>query len=94
MQLRRVLLALGALAAAAIVTTPERAKEYVEHLNTFVFPQLRAMAGHRGTFVVQKELGEKVEFSVLTVWESMDAIHNFADENPEIAVVHPEQELF
>ncbi len=75
-------------------TTPERAVEYLEHLHTYVFPQLRAMQGHRGTFVLQKDLGEKVEFSVLTIWESVDAIHNFADENPEIAVVHPEQKLF
>ena len=30
-----------------------------------------------------------MEFVVLTLWESMDAIRKFAGENPEVAVVAP-----
>ena len=33
---------------------------------------------------------EEVEFLVLTLWESMDAIRAFAGDQPEVAVVEPE----
>jgi hypothetical protein len=33
---------------------------------------------------------EEVEFLVLTLWESMEAIRGFAGEQPEVAVVEPE----
>jgi heme-degrading monooxygenase HmoA len=33
---------------------------------------------------------EEIEFLVLTLWESMDAIRAFAGDQPELAVVEPE----
>jgi len=33
---------------------------------------------------------EEIEFLVLTLWESMDAIRGFAGDQPELAVVEPE----
>jgi hypothetical protein len=33
---------------------------------------------------------EEIEFLVLTLWESMEAIRAFAGDQPELAVVEPE----
>jgi heme-degrading monooxygenase HmoA len=70
--------------------TTELAGEYVRHATEKVFPSLHAIAGHRGAYLVQRAESEGVEFVVLTLWESMDAVRKFAGEDPERAVVEPE----
>lgn len=66
---------------------PEKADEYVNHLQTSVLPELRQIDGFQEIYLMRQETSEAVEFIVLTIWESMDAIHKFAGENAEIAVV-------
>lgn len=68
---------------------PEKADEYVNHLQTSVLPELRQIDGFQEIYLMRQETSEAVEFIVLTIWESMDAIHKFAGENAEIAVVAP-----
>jgi heme-degrading monooxygenase HmoA len=68
---------------------PERADDYVEHLQQFVVPELRRIDGFRGVYLLRRNSSDDVEFVVLTFWESMDAIRKFAGENPEVAVVAP-----
>jgi len=38
---------------------------------------------------MRKDNSESVEFIVITMWESIDAIHKFAGEEAEVAVVAP-----
>jgi heme-degrading monooxygenase HmoA len=74
---------------------PEKADEYVKHLQNSVLPELRQIDGFQGVYLMRKDSTEAVEFTVLTLWESMDDIHKFAGENAEVAVVAPEaQPLF
>jgi heme-degrading monooxygenase HmoA len=70
--------------------TPENAPLYLEHLQHNVFPELEQIDGYRGANVLQKEANGEVEFIVITYWQSMDAIRQFAGENTEIAVVAAE----
>ena len=67
----------------------ERANDYVEHIEQSVVPELRQIDGFRGIYLLQRYLSDDVEFVVLTLWESMDAIRKFAGINPEVAVVAP-----
>jgi heme-degrading monooxygenase HmoA len=67
----------------------ERADDYVKHLQQSVVSELRQIDGFRGIYLLQRESSDGVEFVVLTLWESMDAIRKFAGENPEVAVVAP-----
>lgn len=68
---------------------PGRADDYVKHLKQSVVPELRQIGGFRGIYLLRRKLSDDVEFVVMTLWESMDAIRKFAGENPEIAVVAP-----
>jgi heme-degrading monooxygenase HmoA len=67
----------------------ERADDYVKHLQKSVVPELRQIDGFKGIYLLRRNSPDGVEFVVLTLWESMDAIRKFAGENPEVAVVAP-----
>jgi len=68
---------------------PEKAEDYVKHLQVSVLPELRQIDGFKGVYLMRQDSSKDVEFIVLTLWESMDAIHKFAGENAEVAVVAP-----
>jgi len=71
-------------------TVPGNAGAYVAHLRDHTFPALSAIPGHRGGYVLTRARGPIVEFTVMTLWESLDAIRRFAgDDDPEAAVVPP-----
>lgn len=61
----------------------------MEHFEHGVFPELKLIEGYRGAYVMTKDRGQDVEILVMTMWESMDAIHKFAGEHAQTAVVAP-----
>jgi heme-degrading monooxygenase HmoA len=71
-------------------STIEKADEYVQHATRKVFPGLRAIEGHRGAYLLRCKRGQTIEFVVLTLWDSMEAIRKFAGAVPDRAVVEPE----
>ena len=72
----------------------ERVGSYVKHFQENVYPQLRRIDGHRGAYVLQRSLGGEAEILVLTLWDSMMAIHTFAGDDPNVAVVEDEAKTF
>lgn len=66
------------------------AQAYPKHLLQSVRPKLERLAGFRGLYLLRRRDPEEIEFLVLTLWDSMDAVHAFAGEQPELAVVEPE----
>jgi heme-degrading monooxygenase HmoA len=66
---------------------PECAAAYIEHLHSEVFPQLVQLAGFHDAAILRRDLARGVEFIVVTVWQSLDAIHSFAGRDVEAAVV-------
>ena len=69
--------------------TVAKAEEYVRHASEKVFPEIRSLPGHRGAYLLRRSVGNTVEFLVLTLWASMDAIRGFAGPQPDKAVVEP-----
>jgi heme-degrading monooxygenase HmoA len=69
--------------------TGENVAAYMEHFNKSVYPELSQIAGYRGAYILQHELEGEIELTVMTLWESMEAIHKFAGNNAENAVVEP-----
>ena len=55
-----------------------------------VLPALKAIEGHREARVLRREDRGRVEFLVMTFWDSMEAVRRFAGDDPERAVVEPE----
>ena len=70
--------------------TPEKAEKYVQHARKHVFPELRRIEGHRGAYLLRRAMNGAVEFVVLTLWDSMDAVRKFAGAKPQRAVVAPD----
>ena len=69
--------------------TVQKASAYVQYATTKVFPELLAIEGHRGAYLLRRTLDGATEFVVLTLWQSMAAVRRFAGDNPEKAVVDP-----
>src|SRR5256885_13965185 len=69
---------------------PMAADAYSRHLLGTVRPNLERLPGFRGLYLLSRRLPNEVEYEVLTMWESMDAIRAFAGEHVERAVVEPE----
>jgi len=53
-----------------------------------------ATPGNRGVYMLRRELGETCEFTMFTLWDSIEAIKGFAGEDYEAAVFYPEDERF
>lgn len=70
-------------------TTPDNAAPYLRHVTAHVLPALCGIPGYLGGRVLRRETGGRVEFLVLTHWNSWDAIRAFAGDHPDMAVVEP-----
>jgi heme-degrading monooxygenase HmoA len=68
-------------------TTIEDAPRYEEHLRRETFPALRGIEGYVEGYVLRRDSGDRVDFAVLTLWESLEAIRRFAGDDYETAVV-------
>ena len=71
-------------------SSANKADEYIHHARDKVFPKLRAIEGNRGAYLLRRMSNGAVEFVVLTLWESMEAVRKFAGAEPAKAVVEPE----
>jgi heme-degrading monooxygenase HmoA len=65
----------------------ESAEDYVQHLRSETFPALNALQGFISATICRRIASEGVEFLIVTQWESIEAIHDFAGSNAEVAVV-------
>jgi heme-degrading monooxygenase HmoA len=69
--------------------SPSRAEAYPKHFREKVVPELRHLPGFIDADLGQRQLDDKLEFLVLTRWQSIDAIRAFAGADVEHAVVEP-----
>jgi heme-degrading monooxygenase HmoA len=70
--------------------TVEGAKKYQHHFEQRVMPELQALAGFEGAYLLNREHDGTVDIEAHTLWGSFDAIHAFAKPDLEAAVVEPE----
>ena len=68
----------------------EHGVAYERHFTRNVVPQLEALPGHRGAYLLRREHDGKVEFLAMTLWDSIDSIRAFAGASPNVAMVDPE----
>jgi heme-degrading monooxygenase HmoA len=50
--------------------------------------------GNRGVWMLRRDLGDRTEFVMFTLWDSIEAIKAFAGEDYETAVFYPEDDRF
>ena len=70
-------------------TTPGNADAYEALLEEEIFVgiQSRQIRGFKGIQLLRREVGEEVEFVTIMVFDSLDAVREFAGEDHEVAVV-------
>jgi heme-degrading monooxygenase HmoA len=70
-------------------TTPGNADKYEALLKEEIFVgiQNRQIRGFRSIQLLRREVGEEVEFVTIMLFDSLDAVREFAGENYEVAVV-------
>jgi heme-degrading monooxygenase HmoA len=68
---------------------PARADAYPHHFRDMIEPDLRNFDGFLGAELIQRLVGDQIEFVVLTRWESMNSIVDFAGETLDQAKVDP-----
>ncbi len=66
---------------------PTDADRYVEHLRVETFPKMAKIPGFISASILRRDVDEGVEFLIVTRWHSIEAIRQFAGQDPEVAVV-------
>src|SRR5688572_14401073 len=69
------------------IARKERANEYIDHLRNDTFKKLKQINGFIAASILKRDLSEGVEFLVITKWEALEVIKQFAGEEIETAVV-------
>ncbi len=70
-------------------TTPGNADKYEALLKDEIFVgiQDRQIRGFKGIQLLRREIGKEVEFVTIMLFDSLDAVREFAGEDYEVAVV-------
>jgi hypothetical protein len=67
----------------------EKASAYISHLQNETFPKLSSLKGFLKASILKRNVPEGIEFLVITEWESLEAVRQFAGTDPDVAVVPP-----
>jgi heme-degrading monooxygenase HmoA len=70
-------------------TLASRADEYEKYLYASGITKIRATAGNLGVTLLRRNDGDKTEFVVMSIWESLDAVKNYAGVDFQKAVILP-----
>jgi heme-degrading monooxygenase HmoA len=60
------------------ISRRDQADAYVRHLKSETFPTLASIPGFVRASILRRDVANGTEFQIVTVWESLDAIHAFA----------------
>ena len=69
--------------------TRENWSAYEDHFAENVLPELREIDGCVCANLLKRDTGNEIEITVITMWESWEAIEAFAGADREVAVVAP-----
>jgi len=73
-------------------TTAENANRYEAVKKREMLPGISTVRGYVGSYLLRRSKGGEVEFVVIMLWASLDAIRNFVGADYEAAVVPPDCE--
>jgi heme-degrading monooxygenase HmoA len=67
---------------------------YAEYIETTGVAGYRDTPGNLGVTMLRRDVGDRCEFLLLTLWESLDAVKRFAGDDYETAVYYPEDDRY
>jgi len=71
-------------------TTIENADAYERLLREQVIPGLQQLGGYRGGYILRQDGNDEVEFVVMNLFASLDAVRAFAGTDYTVPVFEPE----
>jgi heme-degrading monooxygenase HmoA len=75
-------------------TKADDAEAYLEYLRATGFAEYRATPGNRAVLGLRRVANGRAEFTLVTLWDSQEAIRRFAGDQMDRAVYYPEDERF
>lgn len=76
------------------VTTESDKDTYFVYLQKTGLKEYASIPGNRGVWTLRRVADGKCEFTLISLWDSWDAIKAFAGSDPEKAVFYPEDDKF
>jgi heme-degrading monooxygenase HmoA len=76
------------------VVRPGDADAYLEYLERTGLADYASTPGHRGTLVLRSPVPDGIEFTLITFWESVEAVRGFAGDDPLRARYYPDDARF
>jgi heme-degrading monooxygenase HmoA len=67
---------------------------YADYIEATGVAGYRETPGNLGVTMLRRDVGDRCEFLMFTLWESLDAVKRFAGEDYETAVFYPEDERY
>lgn len=71
-------------------TKRENADAYEKLLRSEILPGIHRVRGFKGAEVLRRELKDEIEFVVITQFDSIESVKQFAGEDYEVSVIEPE----
>ena len=75
-------------------TRPENADAYEAMLKPELLPGISQVKGYRSSYLLRRNQGNEVEFVTIMLWDSIEAIRNFAGPDYEASVVPEERRQY
>lgn len=67
---------------------------YTEYMQQTGVAEYERTPGNRGVWMLRRDVDDRTEFVMFTLWDSLDAVKAFAGEQYEHAVFYPEDDRF
>jgi len=68
-------------------TKPGKSEEYILHLSNHTFKNLKKIPGFISAQILQRDAEDGVEFLIVSNWENVESIKQFAGNDFDLAVV-------
>jgi heme-degrading monooxygenase HmoA len=72
----------------------EDADAYLDYLEATGLKEYRETPGNRGVLALRRIDGDRCEYLIVSLWDSLEAVQRFAGKDLEQAVFYPEDDRF
>jgi heme-degrading monooxygenase HmoA len=76
------------------ITDADQADAYLAHVRETAMPAVQDQPGLIEAWTLRRMQGDKCEFQLVTLWESMEAMRAWAGEHPEQSVYYAEDDRY
>jgi len=75
-------------------TARSKADDYAKFLDERAVPDYAGTPGNVAVYVLRRDHGDRTEFTIVTLWQSLEAIEAFAGKDISVAKFYPKDDEF